>query len=690
MIKDLPIATILFFCFWGFSSLNAQWEQIPGPSIANNNTIEVFQSDIFLGGQGGMFELNTDQNFWNKIDVPLLTNVVTIEADSNWIYAASNNSDSPIHPGNYLVKINRQSGEWSQVYEADRNLKDVIAKNDSILLSVDHNLFISTNGGQIWNRGPNFIVAELSLIPQGQLVLDDLDGQIYYSSDWGGNWKNINPDQETRTFDFYELGSNIIIRNKSGHFILNDTLGWTPFSIRDFRPTRINTIFGSDEIIYALYSSQNIVYRSQDKGANWDSLGVQNQYMFLDYFLAENTIVGRQENRVAILNDSLSNIQFINNGFEKAFDTRYVMANEKTLFASNNSGAWTSLDRGKIWSAIDGTGRPNYISEYEGEFWFTVPRSLWYSQNMGTSWLNSNAGVRIPTILEATNEALIVSSENLLTFIRLQEDGSLEKGNISQPNLNTITSIGANDSIIAVSDILNEVSISLNYGSTWTNITNNLTDFSPKQTFFFLEIFNGELIGMNTEVAYLVRYDFDDQMWFSINAPDSLGNRTASFLTQNEGAIFLGIPSEGVLMTYDFKTWHSINDNLPRLNVSSLTFTKDSLFLGISGSSVWKRSKESLPGRTTSVGSFTNKSIHKIHIFPNPTSDILQIDLSRITNLNQKCIFSIFTLTGKLVRQESKLLGDFKYNNIEGLQKGGYILQLQTHDSIYRERFLKL
>ncbi|MGY5354666.1 pectate lyase family protein [Wenyingzhuangia sp. IMCC45467] len=75
------------------------------------------------------------------------------------------------------------------------------------------------------------------------------------------------------------------------------------------------------------------------------------------------------------------------------------------------------------------------------------------------------------------------------------------------------------------------------------------------------------------------------------------------------------------------------------------------------------------------------KSLSKINLYPNPTSDILQID----TTLNIEEI-QILNILGSLVKS---IKGDSKLIDVSHLNSGGYLLCVKTNNGIYRQMILK-
>lgn len=88
------------------------------------------------------------------------------------------------------------------------------------------------------------------------------------------------------------------------------------------------------------------------------------------------------------------------------------------------------------------------------------------------------------------------------------------------------------------------------------------------------------------------------------------------------------------------------------------------------------------PGTVSSVKDFEGKVDEDFRVFPNPTSDFLQVNLEKFKVIPD---YQIFTMQGHLVK-EGKLEREI---NIKSLQSGGYILKLYADERSLVKYFLK-
>jgi hypothetical protein len=86
---------------------------------------------------------------------------------------------------------------------------------------------------------------------------------------------------------------------------------------------------------------------------------------------------------------------------------------------------------------------------------------------------------------------------------------------------------------------------------------------------------------------------------------------------------------------------------------------------------------------TTSVTEYKNKI--SIAVFPNPTNDHLNIQL---TQINENTTLTIYDMLGKAIKT-LPLTDKETTINISGMSRGVYILEVATKKSISREKFVK-
>ena len=77
----------------------------------------------------------------------------------------------------------------------------------------------------------------------------------------------------------------------------------------------------------------------------------------------------------------------------------------------------------------------------------------------------------------------------------------------------------------------------------------------------------------------------------------------------------------------------------------------------------------------------------EVEIYPNPSTNILNVDIKGCEN--QKIKYTIINYSGKIIKQENKLMKEMTLN-IEDLKQGNYYLILEQNNNIISKEFIKL
>ena len=77
----------------------------------------------------------------------------------------------------------------------------------------------------------------------------------------------------------------------------------------------------------------------------------------------------------------------------------------------------------------------------------------------------------------------------------------------------------------------------------------------------------------------------------------------------------------------------------------------------------------------------------EVEIYPNPSANILNVDIKGCEN--QKIKYTIINYSGKIIKQENKLMKEMTLN-IEDLKQGNYYLILEQSNNIISKEFIKL
>lgn len=119
------------------------------------------------------------------------------------------------------------------------------------------------------------------------------------------------------------------------------------------------------------------------------------------------------------------------------------------------------------------------------------------------------------------------------------------------------------------------------------------------------------------------------------------------------------------------------------------TNMSDTITINADGTGSTTDGSTSLLKEEVVLGLFPNAQGESVHLFPNPASNELYLKLAE-NNTAMTFSARIFNSAGVLVRESSvKSAAGTVYFNIESLEDGFYLIEMNNGDNVWRERFLK-
>lgn len=114
--------------------------------------------------------------------------------------------------------------------------------------------------------------------------------------------------------------------------------------------------------------------------------------------------------------------------------------------------------------------------------------------------------------------------------------------------------------------------------------------------------------------------------------------------------------------------------------VSSFAVSGTDLFVGTDGGGIWKRPLSGIEGIDSA-----SATPHKINIYPNPSSDIiaLNIDQNNLTDLT----LNIYNVTGSLVKT-ILLKQNQQQINVNDLSSGIYLVEIKSKEWTEKQKLI--
>lgn len=339
------------------------------------------------------------------------------------------------------------------------------------------------------------------------------------------------------------------------------------------------------------------------------------------------------------------------------------------------------------------------------------------STNGGETFTNAVSGINssdrfnwnCPLAFDPTNpETLYFGSNKLykstnraVFWSAISDDltDGLGSGNLAYNTLTTIAVSEVNNQIIYTGSDDGNVHITIDGGSTWTNISDGL----PKRWITRIaadpileSVAYVTISGYRWDefIPHVFRTDDYGQTWVDIssNLPEAPVNDII-ISSANSQVLFIAT-DVGVYHTYDGgNEWNMLGDNLPNVVVNDLDYhmPTNKLIAATFGRSMYSYNLEQDP--ITTIQGTQNEQ--DISISPNPFLDHTAIDLSQISNI--QAIF-IMDISGKKVKtfnksvftNLSRLLWDGKNENGQKMKDGTYFLVVNSQDGNLTKKIILL
>jgi hypothetical protein len=133
------------------------------------------------------------------------------------------------------------------------------------------------------------------------------------------------------------------------------------------------------------------------------------------------------------------------------------------------------------------------------------------------------------------------------------------------------------------------------------------------------------------------------------------------------------------LFAYSFNKGQTlINENVTFL-CDPLFIINDTLF--VAGSTIWKRPLSNF------VGIKENTQNNQLHLYPNPATNTLTLNLSQLQKL-QNATVSIYDIQGKQLLHQNIVEAQTQID-ISSFAKGIYIVKVQTDKETLQSKFVK-
>lgn len=299
---------------------------------------------------------------------------------------------------------------WTQIQNTETSsfAKDVIFKDDRILMSTSEGIYSSVDGGNAWLENNDGISALqiISIIGNDNNLFAGTQGQGVFRSDFSGNWIEIN----TGLFgsNSYTISEIIIIEDQliigtGGGVFTSSNNGDSWMRVFDPGINKSVQSLGFDAGNLAAGVNGSGIYLSTNLGLTWglaETSGLNIQTSYEDLAVKGDTIVVSTADGEVFISEDFG-LSWIERSIAGSFTlTNDLQFNDSKLFAGTSRGLFVSTDLGVNWNlytnqskniqsfVLDGV--KVYVAASDGVYVSSESRNIWYdvSDELGNQAVN--------------------------------------------------------------------------------------------------------------------------------------------------------------------------------------------------------------------------------------------------------------------------------------------------------------
>lgn len=520
-----------------FQTLSSQWEKIDIPEGGTISQITTYNNSLYaLALNSGIYKYQDEK--WNKIDKSndLLRLTTTFELDTinGFIYIASEN--------NGLYKSNNNEN-WTKIHSG-KNTK---------------NNFIYVNKIKSYD----------------ELVMFISEKDIYFSSDYGTNWVNINSNlpKEITFYDILYYESKIYLATNNGLYISEDLgISW-------------NSIVFDGAPVYGLYNVNNriiatiintfsnpIKFEVYEKDPFSDNFNIYANDIFRDLQILN---IASYENRVSLLTLETDNFSYNyslyyseNNGNswdvimnKESKNLRYfafsMTMNKSNIFIGTlYDGVFTLDINGENNSLINNGLTANLLNSYYKDDTISITSSInsgiFYNSSQNQEWLRSESS---PLLLDLQKNIIFYNNIRKLLKVKDKFIIATQKGlyqsadgivwtDFALSDYNIIDIKMDNNELYALGELTSTyLYLSTDFGESWSS--KNL----PNQALAYSLMVDNEEVFVGSSVGLLKTVD-NGNNWILINSNFVNSDIILSIAKQKNNSIIIN-NRNGIYISYD-------------------------------------------------------------------------------------------------------------------------------------------
>lgn len=617
---------ILFCCFLALPAvLSAQWEPTFGPFGGSTGKIHSNDEFLFTSGGPGIFRSSNNGGSWDLLTngLPQYTSLYPLVVRDSFLLGQTAEIDRR------LVRSEDNGESWDELDFPDSlgQLFRLGITGQALAATAGGKLYLSDDAGETWaysSLNDSVIVIDEIYSMDGVLFIPAYDA-IYRSDTPAMNWTKIELPQTFSSYRFFAEGDLILVFPSNTNFLLRSVNGGNSWNTHPFswgnisaEPMRHNgDLFAGGSV--------DRILRSQDDGQTWSEISVieghsayGSNFVSSDGYLLMGGYAGIWRSGDDGLNWSEKNT-----GYWNAFPVA-LFQEEDTLWTSRfrnglyryalPSASWDTLNFTPWpWDSHFGIVKQDAAFLLTSSYYDYLLRSLDYGQTWDTLYLEGYFPI--------VQVDRFYKIDSTIFAYGVGYDGNLFPGDCFRTNDfgETWEDIGAslldqtgkypsgiafrNDTLFAFSSSFDKFFMSANLGDSWVDLSQSAPSSSiGSGNLKFTNLFASDSYLMGSfrysigPVSLFPHFISPDggNYWYPANGlPVTASDNTLDFFVEMGGALITHVDDIGTYVSLnEGHNWFFL-DRISGLGAPALVIG-DTLYAGIYGKGLWKRTLESL------------------------------------------------------------------------------------------------
>ena len=276
------------------------------------------------------------------------------------------------------------------------------------------------------------------------------------------------------------------------------------------------------------------------------------------------------------------------------FHVNALGSRNNTVFAGTyNKGVFRSSDFGAHWVQSNTGLKDPYVSSFvsdESYLFVGTASGVFRSSTDGTNWIPAYSGLTDTIVTALAEQSGMICAGTPVGGVFFSTDhGSTWQARNSGLEYIGITSLAFHgNNLYAATSYRAGIYVTSDYGTTWipsrsSALDNSAYSFAVSGTDLFVgTLFSGVYLWSDLQKTWIPR---DNGLPYD-STRHSYGYVSPVFATQS--TIFGATPYELYYSTDRGSTWQPVNANLPRTHADAITVCGPYIFVGQSGSGIWR------------------------------------------------------------------------------------------------------